>query len=176
MKKLLIGFLIGVTVLGVGCGNNLVDKSADDKVEVSETEVDKKREEFLEKAFNIVKIDVDKFNKKEVNDKISIKREDNIIIYTQNKDLGNTVSELNEQCKPHGEDGVKIMEEYAKGIRQSAVDGVSYYYDEIVKQLGEDYEFYIKSEKVQDDELVIITKYGKDGYEFEYDLFEELGY
>ena len=64
----------------------------------------------------------------------------------------------------------------AKGSRQVSVSVLSNYYDTIVEEIGDDYEFFLRSEKSQGGEVYLITKYRKDGYEFEYDLFEELGY
>ena len=75
-----------------------------------------------------------------------------------------------------GDEGIEMIKDYAKGIRQSIVDTTSYYYNEIVSKFGDDYEFYIKSEKSQKDELFLITQYGENGYVFDYDLFEQLGY
>lgn len=172
MKKLLIGVLIVATVLGVGCGNNLVDKSVDDKVEVSETEVDKKREEFLGKVESYMQTEVDEVNKKYVEDKITLTREDNVITYTMSLSDSETLSQWNEQY-PQGDE---FMVNYAKNSRQMSVNTLSNYYDTIVEEIGEDYEFYIRSEKSQGGEIYLITKYGKDGYEFEYDLFEQFGY
>ena len=57
-----------------------------------------------------------------------------------------------------------------------SVNTLGNYYDSIVEEIGDDYEFFLRSEKSQGGEVYLITKYGKDGYEFEYDLFEQFGY
>lgn len=136
-----------------------------------------KREQFLDNAEEYIKDEAEKYNKTIVDaDKIEVRREGNVIIYSQNYSFDQSVSEMVNESEALGNEGVEFIADYSKNIRQIMVDTASYYYDEIVKQLDEEYEFYIKSEKSQNDELFMTTKYGKDGYEFEYDLFKELGY
>lgn len=136
-----------------------------------------KREQFLNNAEEYIKDEAEKYNKTIVDaDKIEVRREGNVIIYSQNYSFDQSISEMVNESEALGNEGVEFIADYSKNIRQIMVDTASYYYDEIVKQLDEEYEFYIKSEKSQNDELFMTTKYGKDGYEFEYDLFKELGY
>lgn len=136
-----------------------------------------KQLQFLNNAEEYIKNEADDYNKTIVNaDKIEVRREGNVIIYTQNYSFDQSVSEMVSESETLGDEGVEFIADYAKNIRQAMVDTASYYYDEIVKEFGDNYEFYIKSEKSQKDELFFIIQYGENGYEFQYDLFKELGY
>lgn len=136
-----------------------------------------KQEQFLNNAEQYIKDEAEDYNKTIVDvDKIEVRREGNVIIYTQNYSFYQSVFEMVNESEALGNEGVEFITDYAKNIRQTMVDTVSYYYDEIVKKFGDDYEFYIRSEKSQKDELFLITQYGENGYEFQYDLFEKLGY
>lgn len=136
-----------------------------------------KQEQFLNNAEQYIKDEAEDYNKTIVDaDKIEVRREGNVIIYTQNYSFDQSVSEMVAESESLGDEGVEVIKDYAKNIRQAMVDTASYYYDEIVKEFGDDYEFYIRSEKSQKDELFLITQYGENGYEFQYDRFDELGY
>ena len=136
-----------------------------------------KQEQFLNNAEQYIKDEAEDYNKTIVDaDKIEVRREGNVIIYTQNYSFDQSVSEMVAESEPLGAEGVEVIKDYAKNIRQAMVNTASYYYDEIVKEFGDDYEFYIRSEKSQKDELFLITQYGENGYEFQYDRFNELGY
>ena len=170
MKKFLIGILIGISILGVSCNSSATEiQETKESVQVKE---DDKREEFLEKVEAYLQNEVDEINKKYVDDKITLTREDNIITYTMPSSDSETLTQWNEQY-PQGDE---FMVDYAKGSRQISVNTLGNYYDSIVEEIGDDYEFFLRSEKSQGGEVYLITKYGKDGYEFEYDLFEQFGY
>ena len=170
MKKILIGILVVANVLGVGCNSRVAEtQEVKETVQLKEND---KREEFLEKVEAYMQNEVDEINKKYVEDKITLTRDDNIITYTMPLSDSETLTQWNEQY-PQGDE---FMVDYAKGSRQMAVNTLSNYYDSIIEEIGNDYEFYIRGEKSQGGEVYLITKYGKDGYEFEHDLFEELGY
>lgn len=136
-----------------------------------------KQLQFLNNAEEYIKNEAEDYNKTIVDaDKIEVRRDGNVIICTQNYSFDQSVSEMVDESEVLGNEGVEFIADYAKNIRQTMVDTASYYYDEIVKEYGDDYKFYIRSEKSQKDELFLITQYGENGYEFQYDLFEKLGY
>lgn len=170
MKKILIGILVGISILGVSCDGKIAETQ--ESKEVVQLKEDDKREEFLEKVETYMQNEVDEVNKKYVEDKITLKREDDVITYTMPLSDSETLTQWNDQY-PQGDE---FMVNYAKNSRQMSVNTLSNYYDSIVEEIGDDYEFYIRSEKSQGGEVYLITKYGKDGYEFEYDLFEQFGY
>ena len=165
MKKFLIGILIGISILGVSCNSSTTEiQETKETVQLKE---DDKREEFLEKVEAYIQNEVDEVNKKYVEDKITLTREDTMPLSDSE-----TLTQWNDQY-PQGDE---FMVNYAKNSRQMSVNTLSNYYDSIVEEIGDNYEFYIRSEKSQGGEVYLITKYGKDGYEFEYDLFEQFGY
>lgn len=136
-----------------------------------------KQKQFLNNAEQYIRDEAENYNKTIVDaDKIDVRREGNVITYTQNYSFDQSISEMVNESESLGDEGVEVIKNYAKGMKQSIVDTISYYYDEIVKEFGDDYEFYIQSEKSQKDELFLIAQYGENGYQFKYNLFEELGY
>ena len=136
-----------------------------------------KQTQFLNNAEEYIKSEAEDYNKTIVDaDEIEVRREGNVIIYTQNYSFDQTISEMINESEALGDEGIEVIKGYAKSIRQSIVDTTSYYYNEIVNRFGDNCEFYIKSEKSQKNELFLITQYGENGYVFEYDLFEQLGY
>lgn len=169
MKKFLIGFLIAINVLEFGCTKTITQ---DQNVEIQQQKEDEKREEFLNNAESYVKNKIDEMNKKEIEDKITLVREDNVITYILPTSDDMTMTELINSY-PTGDESMK---KYAKNIRQITLNAVSDYYDKIVEEYGNEYEFYIRSSKSYGGETFLIMKYGKDGYEIELDLFEEYGY
>lgn len=173
MKKLLISLLIGIIVLGVGCGKKSVD-SMTTNVEVADAKVysNEKREEFLQKVEDHMQGVADNRNKKYVEDKIEVRREDNVITYHMPYDEGETMTAWNSRCLQGDEE----LKEYAKTTRQATVTALNIYYDNIVEKIGDDYEFFIRSEKSSGGEIFQIIKIGKDNYEIEYDLLAEFGY
>lgn len=158
------------SILGVACNSRTT--GTQEVEEIVQLKEDDKREEFLEKVEAYMQNEVDETNKKYVEDKITLTREDNIVTYTIPSSDSETLTQWNEQY-PQGDE---FMVNTAKGSRQVSVSVLSNYYDTIVEEIGDDYEFFLRSEKSQGGEVYLITKYGKDGYEFEYDLFEQFGY
>ena len=157
MKRLFFILIILSTVLSIGCSSSVLSNDG------------KKREEYIGKAYEWFENEVDEFNKTQVTDKIELRREDNVFIYTMPYSDGTPVSEMQTE-------EFEGFTDIAKSIRQGTVNSLSYYYDNIVKEFGDDYEVILKSEKSMGGETYLIASYGKDGYKFEYDLFEELGY
>lgn len=168
MKKFLVGILIGLNVLGFGCTKD-VSQSQDIEVQQDKEE---KREEFLNNAESYMKNKIDEMNKKIIDDKITLIREDNIITYIISASSDSTMTETLSSL-PSGNESVKDI---AKEYRQKTLNAISDYYDKIIEKYGDDYEFYIRSSKSYGGETCLIMKYGKDGYEIEYDLFKEFGY
>ena len=157
MKKLFFILIILSTILSIGCSSSISSNDG------------KKREEYISEAYEWFENEVNEFNKTQVTDKIELRREDNVFIYTMPYSEGTPESEMQTE-------EFEGFADIAKSIRQGTVNSLSYYYDNIIENFGNDYDVILKSEKSMGGETYLIASYGKDGYVFEYDLFEKLGY